>query len=73
MEVGRLLANPKAAADRAAAADAGASFIDPTPWVCPTEPCPVVIGNLLVYLDSGHMTETFSTALAPYLGAALGP
>jgi hypothetical protein len=31
-----------------------------------------VIGSLLVYLDGGHITATFSTALAPYLGAALG-
>jgi len=61
------------AADRAAAEEAGASFIDPTPWVCPTEPCPVVIGSVLIWRDAGHMTETFSKALAPYLGAALGP
>jgi peptidoglycan/LPS O-acetylase OafA/YrhL len=59
------------AADRRAADAAGATFIDPTPWTCPTEPCPVVIGSLLVYLDAGHMTATFSSALAPYLGAAL--
>jgi peptidoglycan/LPS O-acetylase OafA/YrhL len=60
-------------ADRRAADDAGAGFIDPTPWVCPTEPCPVVIGSLLVYLDGAHINATFSAALAPYLGAALGP
>ncbi len=60
------------AADRRAATDAGAMFTDPTPWVCPTEPCPVVIGSLLVYLDAGHISATFSRALAPYLGAALG-
>jgi hypothetical protein len=59
------------AADREAADAAGATFIDPTPWTCPTEPCPVVIGTLLVYLDAGHMTATFSSASAPYLGAAL--
>ena len=59
------------AADRGAADATGAIFIDPTPWTCPTEPCPVVIDGLLVYLDAGHMTATFSSALAPYLGAAL--
>jgi peptidoglycan/LPS O-acetylase OafA/YrhL len=59
--------------DRAAAAAVGATFIDPTPWVCPTEPCPATIGSLLIYLDAGHMTATFSNALAPYLGAALPP
>jgi len=56
-----------------AAVSTGAGFIDPTPWVCPTEPCPAIIGSLLVYLDAGHMTRTFSAELAPYLGAALGP
>ena len=61
------------ASDRRAADDAGAAFIDPTPWVCPTEPCPVVIGSLLVYLDGAHMNATFSAALAPYLGDALDP
>jgi hypothetical protein len=60
------------AADRLATEEVGAAFIDPTPWACPTEPCPVVIGSLLVYLDAGHLTATFSAALAPYLLAALG-
>jgi hypothetical protein len=36
-------------------------------------PCPAIIGGLLVYRDGGHMTRTFSTALAPYLAAALPP
>jgi peptidoglycan/LPS O-acetylase OafA/YrhL len=60
------------AEDQAAATAAGASFIDPTAWVCPSEPCPVVIGSLLLYLDAGHLDATFSAALAPYLGTALG-
>ncbi len=59
------------AADRLAAERAGVSFIDPTPLVCPTDPCPAVIGNLLVFHDSGHLTRTFAAALAPYLGAWL--
>ena len=46
---------------------AGATFIDPTPWVCPTSPCPAVIGNVLVYRDNHHMTTVFAKALAPYL------
>ena len=59
-------------ADRRAAAEAGVDFIDPSAWLCPSDPCPVVIGSVLVYHDRGHMTQTFATALAPYLGAALG-
>jgi peptidoglycan/LPS O-acetylase OafA/YrhL len=63
----------RTAADRAVAAAAGATFIDPTPWVCPTEPCPVVIGNYLVFRDSHHLTTPFSEALARRMLAALPP
>ena len=48
-------------------------FIDPTAWLCPSVPCPAVLGGLLVYRDGGHMTRTFSTALGPYLFATLPP
>jgi len=44
--------------------------IDPTTWFC-TDVCPAVIGNLLVYRDSNHMTTTYARALAPLLGARL--
>ncbi|MFF5293424.1 acyltransferase family protein [Paractinoplanes globisporus] len=50
---------------------AHAGVIDPTAWFC-TDACPAVIGNLLVYRDSNHMTTTYALALAPLLGARLG-
>jgi peptidoglycan/LPS O-acetylase OafA/YrhL len=46
-------------------------FIDPTLWICPTSPCPVVLGNLLIYMDGGHLTATFSAALASRLRKAI--
>jgi len=46
-------------------------IIDPSYWVCPTNPCPVVIDNTLIYLDAGHLTATFSTILAPELNTAV--
>jgi hypothetical protein len=46
-------------------------LIKPQLWICPTSPCPVVIGNLLTYFDTGHMTATFSQALAGRLKSAL--
>ncbi len=46
-------------------------FIDPDLWICPTSPCPVVLGNLLIYMDSGHLTATFSAALASNLQKAI--
>ena len=54
----------------------GVVMVDPTPWVCPSSPCPVIIGQVLVYRDDQHMTATFAAALAPYLAPelpSLGP
>jgi hypothetical protein len=61
------------AAEATVAAEAGVRFVDPTPWVCPWDPCPVVVGRLLVYHDAGHITRTYAEALAPYLAEALPP
>jgi hypothetical protein len=49
----------------------GIYFIDPTLWICPTSPCPVIVGNLLIYMDGGHFTATFSAALASRLRKAI--
>lgn len=64
------------ATEREVADATGATFIDPTDWLCPTEPCPALIGRLLIYRDGHHMTTPFATALAPYLEPllpAIGP
>ena len=53
------------------ASSAGVPLIKPQMWVCPTDPCPVVIGKILTYFDIGHMTATFSRALAGQLKAAI--
>lgn len=63
----RALAPARTATERYVSDATGATFIDPGPWLCPTEPCPVVIGRLLVYRDGHHMTTPFARALAPYL------
>jgi peptidoglycan/LPS O-acetylase OafA/YrhL len=54
-----------------AARAADVALVDATPWVCPSDPCPVVIGHILVYRDTHHMTETFNKALSDYLVGAL--
>jgi peptidoglycan/LPS O-acetylase OafA/YrhL len=59
--------------EQSGASAAGATFIDPTRWICPTDPCPVVLGRVLVYRDAGHITDLLSAALAPDLEAALPP
>jgi len=55
------------ATERTVSTETGSTFIDPTAWLCPTVPCPAVIGNVLVYRDGHHMTTPFARALAPYL------
>ncbi len=53
------------------AAQAGAAFVDPTAWACPTDPCPVVIDRYLVFRDQHHLATPFVTALRDILAAAL--
>ncbi len=62
---------PWLAAERAVVAQTGAGFIDPTYWVCPTSPCPAVIGGLLIYQNAGHLTATYAAALTDRMGAAV--
>ena len=59
------------AAGATAAAWGQAAFIDPTVWICPTRPCPPVIGSYLIFRDMQHLTTAFSAALADYLAEAL--
>jgi peptidoglycan/LPS O-acetylase OafA/YrhL len=49
----------------------GATFIDPTDWACPTDPCPAVIGRYLVYRDQHHLATPYAIALRARLAAAL--
>jgi len=60
-------------ADARIAADAGAAFVDPTDWICRTDPCPAIIGRLLVYRDEHHLTATYARALATRLLPLLPP
>jgi hypothetical protein len=59
------------AGESAVSAAVGATFIDPTPWVCRTDPCPAVVGRLLVFRDQHHLTATYARALAERLLARL--
>ena len=59
------------AEEESAADHGGAGFVDPTPWVCPSGPCPAVIGNFMVLRDEHHLTTPFSGALWRRLGDSL--
>ncbi|HET7167925.1 MAG TPA: SGNH hydrolase domain-containing protein [Candidatus Limnocylindrales bacterium] len=69
----KALGPARTATERRVAERAGATFIDPSRWLCPSDPCPVVIGRVLIYRDGHHMTTPFAAALAPYLDPLLPP
>jgi len=45
--------------------------VDLYDWICPTEACPAVIGNVLVYRQGSHLTATYVRSLAPRLDEEL--
>ncbi|OEI67641.1 acyltransferase family protein [Curtobacterium sp. ER1/6] len=49
------------------AAGGRAELIDLTPYYCTRTSCPAVIGGVLVYRDTSHITATWATSLTPYL------
>ncbi|MGN6326968.1 acyltransferase family protein [Pseudolysinimonas sp.] len=56
----------------AATAATGTPLIDLTDYFC-TEQCAPIIGNVLVYRDSHHITATYAAELADPLGCRLLP
>ena len=60
----------RTAVNQAAAGD-GALLIDPIPWLCTTKVCPPIIGNTVAYLDTNHVTKTFTVSVTPELSTAL--
>jgi peptidoglycan/LPS O-acetylase OafA/YrhL len=56
-----------------AAAAQGAAVLDPTQWFCTASTCPVIVGNILMYRDNGHITPQYSRFLAPLLAKVVEP
>ena len=50
---------------------AGARVVDPTPWFCDQDTCPVVVGNTLIYRYDNHITGQYARLLAPLLAEEL--
>ncbi len=42
-------------------------LIDMNQWICPQESCSPVIGGVITYRDSHHITATYAQTLAPFL------
>ena len=59
------------AAEQAATEAEGATFVDVDAWICPSDPCPAIIGRYVVYADTNHLTRVFVQALTSRLDAAL--
>lgn len=56
----------------AADADPAVTFVDMNDWVCPTpSACPTVVGGVLVYRQTSHLTKTYVRSLAPILHRVL--
>jgi peptidoglycan/LPS O-acetylase OafA/YrhL len=51
---------------------AGAHWVDVVPWFCDQRTCPLVVGNVIVYRDTNHITRTYSTAIGDALVRRLG-
>lgn len=47
--------------------------VDPEEYFCAGDFCPPVIGGVLVHKDNGHMTQTYSRLLGPYLDLKMFP
>ncbi|SBS71024.1 acyltransferase family protein [uncultured Microbacterium sp.] len=59
--------------DKAAALVPGVHVVDLTDHFCEVDFCPAVIGNVLVYRDVNHLTDTYARTLIPYVSAAIPP
>jgi peptidoglycan/LPS O-acetylase OafA/YrhL len=49
----------------------GATWLDDTGWFCSENVCPYIVGSTIVYLDTGHITQTYAVQLVPQLRAQL--
>ena len=56
----------------AAARVTTAQFVTMNDWICPSDgDCPPVVGEVLVYRQGSHITNTYALSLAPVLGDRL--
>lgn len=60
------------AAERAAAKDLHVTYLNPQPWLC-TKVCSPVIGNMVAYFDTFHVSATYAEYLSGVWAIALKP
>jgi hypothetical protein len=59
--------------EKAARLAADVEVLDLTDRYCGPERCMPVIGNVMVYRDNNHVTDTYARSLRPYIADALWP
>ena len=47
------------------------SFIDMNPYICMPPTCQPIVGNIIVWRDQQHLSNTYSRSLVPFLQAKL--
>lgn len=56
-------------AESAAVKATHATLINPIPWLCAKSTCAAVIGNMVVYYNSSHLTASYALYLSGVVGA----
>jgi peptidoglycan/LPS O-acetylase OafA/YrhL len=67
-----VVATERLDAEREIAAGLGATYVDTTDWLCTAAACPLIIGDILLYRDTTHITTVASLWFRPLLEASLG-
>ncbi len=62
-----------AGAELAAAKISGATFIDPTRWMCHKSRCSEIVGNLAVYFNGSHVSATYAAFVSTVMGLKIAP
>ncbi|WP_194288924.1 MULTISPECIES: acyltransferase family protein [unclassified Nocardioides] len=63
----------QSAAERAAARETGATYVDTLRWFCLDDQCPIFAGDTVVRWDIVHLTRQYAASLADVLRFALRP
>ena len=57
--------------ERDVAASVNVAWVNPTEWICNTEPCSPISNGAVIYRDGGHLTASFAVQLEKPLWAAI--
>jgi peptidoglycan/LPS O-acetylase OafA/YrhL len=66
-----VVATSRLEVEREIVAELGVDYIDTTDWLCTETACPMMIGDILLYRDSTHITTVASRWFRPLLEASL--